>query len=341
MRAGLHFRECFLLAALSAVLLAASWSSTQDVAQGSRRPGEQGGAPRPQPQFVYIGEWGRRGAGPGDLSLPVAIASDSLGLIYIADAGSGFVHKFTREGHPLLAFDDPVMTSPVAVAVDSSGEIFAADGRSGRIFVFLPSGDRSREQRTAGAGRFRSPSALALDADGNLFVADTALSEVAEFNARGRLLRIVARSGSGPGRVRSPAALVTGTDSSLFVADEGNSRILKFSAGGEFLASWGQSGAAAPGAVDRTNGAPKNVVTKNPVSLAIDDHYLYCFDAAPPRLLVWTLAGTPLFAQDLQARIGLSAGSSDTRASIALAARDELDLLDPSSGRVLRFQLRF
>jgi tripartite motif-containing protein 71 len=326
MSAGLLFRKFLFVAGFVAALLAGSCLTSRDAA----RPPQAGGGPsaHPQPQFEYLGEWGTRGAGPADLSLAVALASDSPGLIYIADAGSGFLHKFTRDGHPLLAFDDPLLATPVAVAVDSDGGIYAADGRSGRIFVFDPTGERIREQRAAGAGRFRSPSALAVDTEGNLFVADAARGEVTEYNAQGRFLRVVARSGAGAGRVRSPTALAVGPQGSLFVADEGNARILKFSARGEFLASWGEPG-------------PGQIATKNPVSLAASSRYLFCFDAAPPRLLVWNLEGAPFFAQDLAARIALSSGSADTRASIAVVPRDELLLLDPSSGRVLRFRLRY
>jgi len=281
-----------------------------------------------RPRIEYLGEWGTHGEGPANLDLAVAIASDVRGLIYIADAGSGFLHKFTADGHPLLAFDDPRVTNPVAIAVDSDGEIYAADGRSGRVLVFSPTGDPDHEQHAGGLGRFRAPSALAVDADENLYVADTALGAVAEYDDRGRLIRVVARASAGTNRVREPAALAVAPDGSLFVADGSSARILKFSARGEFLGAWGQPGSS-------------GLKTKNPVSLAASEHHLFCFDAAPPRLLVWTLDGAPYFEQDLSARIALSSGSPDTRASLAIVAHQELLLLDPSSGKVLRFRFVF
>jgi NHL repeat-containing protein len=283
-----------------------------------------------RPRIEFLGEWGTRGDGPANLDLAVAIAADSRGLVYIADAGSGFLHKFTADGHPLLAFDDPRVTNPVAIAVDSDGEIYAADGRSGRVLVFSPTGDPDHEQHAGGLGHFRAPSALAVDGDENLYVADTSLGAVAEYNDRGRLVRVVARGrpGAGTAQVRAPVALAVGPDGSLFVADNSSSRILKFSSRGDFLGIWGQPG---------SSGLP----AKNPVSLAASGHYLFCFDAAPPRLLVWTLDGAPFFEEDLGARIALSAGSADTRASLAFVAPDELLLLDPSSGKVLQFRLVF
>jgi len=280
-----------------------------------------------RPRIDFVGEWGTRGDGPSNLDLAVAITADARGQVYIADAGSGFLHKFTPDGHPLLAFDDPRVSNPVAVAVDSDGEIYAADGRSGRVMVFGPTGDPDHEQHAGGLGHFRVPLALAVDSDENLYVADAGLGAVAEYNERGRFVRVVARSNAGSVRVRTPVALAVAPDGSVFVADGSTSQIAKFNARGEFLGSFGGPGTS--------------VEAKNPVSLVASDRYLFCFDAAPPRLLVWTLDGKPYFEMDLSSRIALSSGSGDTRASLAFVPPDELLLLDPSSGKVLRFRTVF
>ena len=280
--------------------------------------------PPAHPRLDFIGDWGSPGDGPANLKLPAAIATDRLGRVYIADAGSGFLHKFTEDGHPLLAFEDPRMANPVAVTADADGEIYMADGRSGRVLVFSPTGDPDHEQRAGGLGRFRAPSALAVDAENDLFVADAALGAVAEYTDRGRLLRLVGRGARNAPRLGSPVALAAAPDGSWFLADQTSGGILHFSARGELLSTWDRTGSG-------------GMATKNPVSLAAADQFLFCFDAAPPRLLVWRLDGVPVFQQDLSARIALSSGSSDTRASIAVAPGGELLLLDPSSGKVLRF----
>ena len=315
----------------AAVALALSLAVAANAVRDPRAP--QSSAPlaprpdKPTPRIEFRGEWGTRGDGPANLNLAVAIAADSLGMVYIADAGSGFLHKFTDDGHPLLAFDDPRVSNPVAITVDSDGGIYTADGRSGRVLVFSPTGDPDHEQHALGLGRFRAPSALAVDADANLYVADTGLGAVAEYNDHGRFVRVVARGNAGPQRIRTPVALAAAPDGSLFVADGSNALISKFSPRGDFLGAWGRPG--------------PSVQTKNPVSLAASDRYLFCFDAAPPRLLVWTLDGKPYFEMDLSSRIALSSGSADTRASLAYAQHDELLLLDPSSGKVLRFRVIF
>ncbi len=309
-----------LLTAVAPGLIHA-WSSPQSSISSASPASDR------RPRIDFLGEWGTRGEGPSNLNLAVAIAADTRGLVYIADAGSGFLHKFTADGHPLLAFDDPRVSNPVAITVDSDGEIYTADGRSGRVMVFGPTGDPDHEQRAGGLGHFRVPLALAVDGDENLYVADAGLGAVAEYNERGRFVRVVARASAGSPRVRTPVALAVAPDGSVFVADGSSSLISKFSPRGEFLGTLGGPGAS--------------VQTKNPVSLAASDRFLFCFDAAPPRLLVWTLDGRPYFEMDLSSRIALSAGSADTRASLAFVPRDELLLLDPSSGKVLRFRTVF
>jgi DNA-binding beta-propeller fold protein YncE len=318
----------FVCATTAATLLVAvtpglihAWETPQSSLAGASPASDR------RPRIDFLGEWGTRGEGPSDLNLAVAIAADARGLVYIADAGSGFLHKFTVDGHPLLAFDDPRVSNPVAIAVDSDGEIYTADGRSGRVMVFGPTGDADHEQRAGGLGHFRVPLALAVDGDENLYVADAGLGAVAEYNERGRFVRVVAQASAGTPRVRTPVALAVSPDGSVFVADGSTSLISKFSARGEFLGTIGQPGAA--------------VRTKNPVSLAASDHFLFCFDAAPPRLLVWTLDGKPYFEMDLSSRIALSTGTADTRASLAYVPPDGLLLLDPSSGKVLRFRTVF
>ena len=277
------------------------------------------------PRLEYLGDWGTRGNGPANLNLPAAIAADRSGRVYIADAGSGFVHKFTDDGHPLLAFEDPRLANPVAVAADDDGGIYTADGRSGRVFIFSPEGDPDREQHAGALGRFRAPSALAVDADNDLYVADAALGAVAEYTEHGRLLRLVRHGDREPVHVRSPVALAVAPDGSWFVADQSSGEVLHFSARGELLSAWDRTGSG-------------GMATKNPVSLAVSGSYLFCFDAAPPRLLVWRLDGAPVLQQDLSTWIALASGSQDTRAAIAAAPGSELLLLDPSSGKVLRFR---
>ena len=45
-----------------------------------------------------VGEWGKRGAGPGEFNLPHAIAVDDLDVVYVGDRENGRIQRFDRQG---------------------------------------------------------------------------------------------------------------------------------------------------------------------------------------------------------------------------------------------------
>src|SRR3989442_7325024 len=47
----------------------------------------------PPPPLEFVGSWGMRGDGPGQLSSPVALVADAAGKHFTAQAGNGFVDK--------------------------------------------------------------------------------------------------------------------------------------------------------------------------------------------------------------------------------------------------------
>src|SRR5574341_2610344 len=53
--------------------------------------------PPPKPPFEFLGEWGIPGDGPGQLKLPMALAADAYGSVYVADQQSKFINKFRSE----------------------------------------------------------------------------------------------------------------------------------------------------------------------------------------------------------------------------------------------------
>jgi sugar lactone lactonase YvrE len=46
----------------------------------------------------YIGEFGKKGSGPGELNLPHALAFDSRGRLFVADRSNNRVEIFDRDG---------------------------------------------------------------------------------------------------------------------------------------------------------------------------------------------------------------------------------------------------
>ncbi len=292
-------------------------------AAGCSRSAPQG-PPKPPPSpLEYLGEWGTRGDGPGQLSHPVSLAVDTTGNAYIADPGSGFVHKFDPQGHPLLSFQDPALGHPDGIAVDVGGAIYVADSGRGSVIIFYPDGSRFREIRCAPRRSAKDSLAVTVDEEGNMFVLDARFHRIQRFNLRGRLEKAWGRTGSEPGERKSPVRVALGPDGFLYFSDAGNQRIEKFTRDGDFVAAFGGS---PPGAAAGLAG------------IAVSERYVFAADPGAYRIHVWTLDGQHKLTDDLGNRLG---SQDPALYDIAVSPRGELLVLDPAGARVLRFRINF
>jgi hypothetical protein len=298
----------FLL--FAALVLAVSCSRVQE------------SAPKPAPPpLEYLGKWGEPGNEPGKLLEPVAIATDEVGNVYIADHGSRYVTKFDSEGHPLLSFQ--ITGRPTGIAVDLGGAMYVTSEDPASLQIFFPEGDFYRQLRGTPRHRFQKLSSVAVDEYGNFFVVDSGADRIDKFNPRGRWVISWGKQGKDSGEFDDPACLAIGLDGYLYVLDKGNLRIMKFSRDGEFFGVWGiQNGAAVsvgPGTGFALSG--QNVFLAHP-----DGHVIQ----------VWTLDGQFRFSDALPGPI--SADAPMARLAVAASARNELFVLD-SAARVLRYRI--
>jgi sugar lactone lactonase YvrE len=107
------------------------------------------------------------------LSSPAGVTVDSLGNVYIADAGNGRVVYLPYVGSldfSLALTIGSGTTSPSAVAVDAMGNVYVADAGNGNVYELLAPLN-SGAQATV-ASNLSTPSALTVDASGAVFVVD-------------------------------------------------------------------------------------------------------------------------------------------------------------------------
>lgn len=269
----------------------------------------------------YQGAWGTRGTGPGQISEPKGLAADAVGNIYIVDGASGFVNKFSANGHPRLSFqDDRLNLQPSDIAVDQGGAIYVAEARRGSVIIYYPDGRRYREMRVAPAKKFRGSLRVAVDAEGNLYVAGRKPFGIRRYSRRGRLEAVWA-TGKIPSAVNieEPAAMAFGPDGFLYVSETNRPVIHAFHPSGEW---------------QRTFTAPGEGVQLSGFSFT--SRLLVAADAKNHALHLWSLSGLYRRREDLSAWIS---GPAPSPTRLALFPDGDCFLLDAPAARILRFRL--
>ena len=137
-----------------------------------------------------VSVFGRRGAGPGEFNLPLAVERAADGAIYVVDAGNFRVQKLKASGQPVSSFGKPgrypgQFGHPKDIALDEEGNIYVTDtsfgvfqvfNRSGRILLSV--GERNEE---GGRGRFLLPAGIDVDVDGRVYVVDQYFRKIEVF----------------------------------------------------------------------------------------------------------------------------------------------------------------
>lgn len=193
--------------------------------------------------------------GPDPLRLPVDLALDPAGNLFLIDSANQRIVKFGPAGVFVRAWGSRgagegqfnLMDGPDGyggVAVDRQGNVYVADTHNARVQKFsgdgkflLQWGDKGRAD-----GQFMAPLGITVDGQGNIYVGDYGRNDIQKFDAAGRFLLKWGGAGSGDGRFDELSYLAVDSQGDIYAADTYNHRIQKFDPVGRFLAKWGQQG---------------------------------------------------------------------------------------------------
>lgn len=194
---------------------------------------------------------------------PTAIATDSQGNIWIADADNHQVLKLDIKGHiSVIAGNgkggfigdggvstESQLSQPSGIVVDAADQVWIADTQNQRLRMVNRSGQISTKlvyNRNA-LHRFFSPQQLALNAKGSVLIVDPGYAQIHQytptsanvfdfgwmgaglFAERATSFTVLAnREGFSPSlqKLKFPHALALDRESNLFVSDTGNHRIV-------------------------------------------------------------------------------------------------------------------
>ena len=82
------------------------------------------------------------------------------------------------------------------------------------------------------------PWGVAVDEEGDVYIGDWRNDRVQKFNAEGKFLFSIGRSGSGNGEFNRPAGVAVDSDGDIYVADSGNDRVQLFDPKGRYLSTF-------------------------------------------------------------------------------------------------------
>ena len=123
-----------------------------------------------------VGEWD----GDGNLGSPSGIACDADDNLFITDADSNEIHKFTSEGKHLASFGGAgsgpgQLNRPWGIVIGSDGCVYVADWGNNRAQKFSADGEHLAtygEETSGPSGALNHPSDIAVDSEGDVYVSD-------------------------------------------------------------------------------------------------------------------------------------------------------------------------
>lgn len=279
-------------------------------------------ASHPAPAVSYIGQWGKKGDGPGELDRPTCIATDTVGKVYIADAGSHFVHKFDTDGTPLLSFQEGALKNPQWITVDSGGAIYVTELTSKSAFVYFPNGDRYKQVRLKTHANGEDMLSVGVDDGGVVQILDAEASRVFTYTPRFRLTKSWTPAANDPGVTVRPRTVAAAADGSVYLLDGNGDRVLKFTSDGHFVSEMKADGGS---------GRLSDAFAVSPIGV-------FAADADGHTLHAWSPDGHAKPDMDLAAELG---AGGDTVSALAVSPRKELLILDAPESRVLRYRINF
>lgn len=215
---------------------------------------------------TFSGDAGPAVATP--LSLPLGVAVDAAGNLYIADSGNSRVRKvdavgtlrtlagngnyrFSGEGGQATAAS---LNRPARVVIDVSGSFCISDSGNHRVRKVAPNGVITTIAGRGGNGfsgdggpatqaLLSNPSGLALDSAGNLYIADTGNRRVRRVDTGGIIATVAGSDATGGGGAGDggpatsaafsyPGDVAVDAAGNLYIADALDGRIRKVSPGG-------------------------------------------------------------------------------------------------------------
>jgi uncharacterized protein (TIGR03437 family) len=273
------------------------------------------------------GDGGR--ATEAQINIPMGVAIDRSGNLFVADQLNGRIRKITPDGVISTvagtgtggyAGDGGTATSaqlynPCGVAVDAAGNLFIADSSNHRIRKVTVGGVISTVAGTGEVGysgdggaatsaTFNTPLNLAVDAAGNLYIADTLNNAIRKLATDGTISTVAGTGGAGysgnggpatSAGINHPNGIAVDASGTLYFADTFNHCVRRVTSDGTITTVAGDAirrftGDGGP-AASASLDYPEGVALDNSGLLYISDSLNSRIRVVTPSGMIATIAG--------------------------------------------------
>ena len=141
--------------------------------------------------LTFFNSFGSHGRDDGQLYLPMDVAFDSTGNVYVTDSYNDRIQVFTAEGQFVTKFgrhdsDDGELNCPNGICIDSEGVVYVSEESKNRVSLFKQEDTKYTFLKSFGSqgsqlGQFYAPRGIALDKDENIYVADAGNNRIQIF----------------------------------------------------------------------------------------------------------------------------------------------------------------
>jgi DNA-binding beta-propeller fold protein YncE len=185
---------------------------------------------------------------PNALDVPVGVAADAEGNIYVMDTNNFRVQKFDSKGNFLLMwgsegsgegqFSDILDAHEGHLAVDTQGNVYVIDLKNVRIQKFGSKGNYLTQWGTEGngEGQFTHPFDIAIDQQNNIYISDIGSNMIQKFDKTGQFLLRWGKTGYNDGEFSDVYSVAIAPGGNVLVTDS-TSRIQTFDSNGNFLST--------------------------------------------------------------------------------------------------------
>jgi RHS repeat-associated protein len=213
-----------------------STATTSDESEGTVRLGK----------YEHRSEFGKEGAGSGQMKKPMGVAVANNGNVWVADTGNNRIDEFSETGTFIKSFGKDgtgnlEFKEPKGIAIDSAGNVFVADTGNKRIEELNSKGEyvAQRTLTTAPVGIAVGKGENSFEEQGDeVYVTEPGATKliVAYYIESGEFEQAAAfgTAGSGNGEFSNPVGIALndsgivgepGTKGHVFITDSGNYRV--------------------------------------------------------------------------------------------------------------------